>query len=176
MSLRPIARSTWRLRVPRRHYATSYKPPPFPTTPTCPNPTCTCSAMPELPPSLPIDYKTALNGTMAPYAEQVLICTGQEDWSSRIEDENSGDNMAAVLKKLVGRGSMYYTDVCPAIFQGRRGLLTVSSLCLTYPSQIPHFPQRYPRGRRFRIHPHTSSHHSNTSPSYLETPWVPFTS
>ncbi|TVY19633.1 Altered inheritance of mitochondria protein 32 [Lachnellula arida] len=101
MSLRPIVRLTWRLRVPRRHYAIPPKSPPFPTTPTCPNPTCTCSAMPELPPSLPIDYKTALNGTMPPYREQVLVCTGQEDWSSNIENENSGHNLAADLKKWI---------------------------------------------------------------------------
>jgi hypothetical protein len=44
---------------------------------------------------------------MAPYAEQVLICTGKDDWLSKIEDENSGDNLAADLKELLGRGGMY---------------------------------------------------------------------
>jgi hypothetical protein len=44
---------------------------------------------------------------MAPYAEQVLICTGQRDWKSRIEDENGGDNLAADLKELLGRGGIY---------------------------------------------------------------------
>jgi hypothetical protein len=48
---------------------------------------------------------------MAPYAEQVLICTGQSDWKSRIEDENDGDNLAADLKELLGRGGIY-SDVC----------------------------------------------------------------
>ena len=48
---------------------------------------------------------------MAAYAEQVVICTGQRDWKSRIEDENDGDNLSADLKELLGRGGMY-SDVC----------------------------------------------------------------
>lgn len=44
---------------------------------------------------------------MAAYAEQVLICTGKDDWMSRIEEENSGDNLAADLKELMGRGGVY---------------------------------------------------------------------
>lgn len=58
-----------------------------------------------------IDHSKPLNGTMAAYAEQVLICTGQRDWKSRIEDENGGDNLAADLKELLGRGGIY-SDVC----------------------------------------------------------------
>jgi hypothetical protein len=60
-----------------------------------------------MPDGLAIDHTKPLNGTMAPYAEQVLICTGKDDWSSRIEEENAGDNLAADLKELVGRGGMY---------------------------------------------------------------------
>ncbi len=44
---------------------------------------------------------------MAPYAEQVLICTGKDDWTSKIEEENSGDNLAADIKELVGRGGVF---------------------------------------------------------------------
>lgn len=44
---------------------------------------------------------------MAAYAEQVLICTGKDDWASKIEEENSGDNLAADIKELVGRGGVY---------------------------------------------------------------------
>ncbi|KAJ4348069.1 uncharacterized protein N0V89_009441 [Didymosphaeria variabile] len=42
---------------------------------------------------------------MAPYTEQVLICTGKDDWTSRIEDEEStsGDFVRA-LKGEIGRG------------------------------------------------------------------------
>ena len=44
---------------------------------------------------------------MSSYAEQVLVCTGRDDWSSRIEDERGGDNLAADLKELFGRGGTY---------------------------------------------------------------------
>lgn len=64
-----------------------------------------------MPEDLPIDHDKSLNGTMAAYAEQVLICTGKDDWTSRIEDENSGDNLAADVKELVGRGGRF-SDVC----------------------------------------------------------------
>jgi hypothetical protein len=73
-----------------------------------------------MPEGLDIDHSKPLNGTMAPYAEQVLICTGKDDWMSRIEEENSGDNLAADLKELMGRGGMY-SDVflyCSAHFGG----------------------------------------------------------
>ncbi|CZT49301.1 related to sucrose cleavage protein [Rhynchosporium secalis] len=63
--------------------------------------------MPSMPEGLPIDHSKPLNGTMAPYADQVLICTGKDDWLSRIEDENSGDNLAADIKELMGRGGVY---------------------------------------------------------------------
>ncbi len=67
--------------------------------------------MPALPEGLEIDHSKPLNGSMAPYSEQVLICTGKLDWKSRIEDENDGDNLAADLKELLGRGGIY-RDVC----------------------------------------------------------------
>jgi len=60
-----------------------------------------------MPEGLEIDYSKPLNGTMAAYAEQVLICTGKDDWTSRIEEENSGDNLAADIKELLGRGGTY---------------------------------------------------------------------
>ncbi|PBP19284.1 Sucraseferredoxin-like protein [Diplocarpon rosae] len=63
--------------------------------------------MPAMPAGLPIDRSKSLNETMAPYAQQVLICTGKDDWLSKIEDENSGDNLAADIKELIGRGGIY---------------------------------------------------------------------
>lgn len=60
-----------------------------------------------MPEGLPIDHKSPLNGVMAGYAEHVLVCTGQDDWLSRIEEESSGDNLAADLKELFGRGGIY---------------------------------------------------------------------
>jgi hypothetical protein len=47
--------------------------------------------------------------TIAPYSEHVLICTGKDDWSSRIEDEEglSGDFVRA-LKGVVGKGGRLF--------------------------------------------------------------------
>lgn len=63
-----------------------------------------------MPDGLEIDKAGKLNGLISNYAEQVLVCTGKDDWPSRIEDDNSGDNLAADLKELMGRGGVY-TDV-----------------------------------------------------------------
>ncbi|KAF6841287.1 Altered inheritance of mitochondria protein 32 [Colletotrichum musicola] len=82
-------------------------PLPFELVPTCPSPTCECVATPEMPEGLPIDHKSPLNGVVSAYAEQVLVCTGKDDWVSRIEEEDGGDNLAADLKELFGRGGTY---------------------------------------------------------------------
>ncbi len=104
------ARST--LIVPHRTLATAPKPPPFPTTPTCPAPTCPCAPTPQLPDGLEIDHTSPLNGAISSYAQHVLVCTGKDDWPSRIEEDNSGDNLAADLRELVGpRGK--FSDVRP---------------------------------------------------------------
>lgn len=60
-----------------------------------------------MPDGLDIDRKGKLNGLITSYKEQVLICTGKDDWPSRIEEDNSGDNLAADLKELFGRGGVY---------------------------------------------------------------------
>lgn len=96
--------------VQRRFIASRFKPPPpppFPTVQACPAPTCGCAEMPEMPEGLPIDHKSKLNGVMAGYAEHVLVCTGKDDWTSRIEEDSDGDNLAADLKELFGRGGTY---------------------------------------------------------------------
>ncbi|TQV91031.1 mitochondrial translation optimization protein (Mto1) [Cordyceps javanica] len=111
--LRQLTRQAWQSvnrtllppAVARRSFAS--KPPPLPTVPTCPSPTCGCAEMPAMPEGLEIDYKSPMNGVIAGYAEQVLICTGKDDWPSKIEEENSGDNLAADLKELFGRGGTY---------------------------------------------------------------------
>ncbi|KAB8299775.1 hypothetical protein EYC80_000027 [Monilinia laxa] len=67
---------------------------------------------------------------MVAYSEQVLICTGKSDWPSRIEEENSGDNLAADIKELIGRGGIYsdpYNNV----------LITSASFPSTIPSHRP---------------------------------------
>ncbi|KAH3008444.1 hypothetical protein KXW60_002081 [Aspergillus fumigatus] len=63
-----------------------------------------------MPEGLPIDFDQPLNGTMAAYTQQVVICTGQRDWESRIEDDGKGQSWGELvrgLKKLMGRGGRY---------------------------------------------------------------------
>ena len=80
-------------------------PAPFPVIESCPSPTCQCSPAPA---DLDIDREQSLNGTMAAYSEQVLVCTGREDWKSKIEDEEGehGD-FVRQLRTLLGRGGKF---------------------------------------------------------------------
>ena len=104
----PSFRSAFKTTPSLRPLAT--KTPPFPTTPTCPAPTCPCAPSPELPEEFPIDRKAPLNGLISNYAQHVLVCTGKEDWPSRIEEDNAGDNLVADLRELIGpRGK--FSDV-----------------------------------------------------------------
>ncbi|KAL2815894.1 Sucrase/ferredoxin-like-domain-containing protein [Aspergillus granulosus] len=85
-------------------------PPPFPVTKTCPNPNCSYPATPSIPEGLPLDNDHPLNGTMAAYAQQIVVCTGQRDWTSRIEDDGKGQSWGSLvrgLKGLMGRGGPY---------------------------------------------------------------------
>ncbi len=76
----------------------------IPYTDTCPSPTCECTA--TTPADLDIDRKSPLLNTVAAYAEQVVICTGQEDWASRIEnDEGETGDFVRGLKGVIGKGS-----------------------------------------------------------------------
>ncbi|KAK5993658.1 Altered inheritance of mitochondria 32-like protein [Cladobotryum mycophilum] len=102
------------------------RPPPFATVQACPSPTCGCAATPEMPEGLEIDAASPLNGVISGYAEQVLVCTGRDDWPSRIEEENAGDNLAADLKELFGRGGTYSDP-----------FHNVSVLNSSFPSSIP---------------------------------------
>lgn len=110
---RLLARRIWTRRAsaaPRRALATKSAAPPFPTIPTCPAPTCACAASPTLPSGFEIDRKAPLNGLIPNYAQHVLVCTGTDNWPSRIEEANGGDNLAADLRELVGpRGK--FSDV-----------------------------------------------------------------
>ena len=112
MTSRSLARtrklnpSSWLLFASSRRWLAT-TPPPFPTIASCPSPTCACAPAPELPEGLEIDSKTPLNGLISNYAQHVLICTGRSDWPSRIEEDKSGDNLAADLRELVGRGGVF---------------------------------------------------------------------
>lgn len=49
---------------------------------------------------------------MAPYAEQVLICTGKEDWTSNLEDDTGAvADFVKGVKRVIGRGGEKF-DVC----------------------------------------------------------------
>ena len=79
-------------------------PPPFPVINTCPSPTCSCAATPG---GLDIDHARPLSGTMPAYNQHVVICTGQDDWPSRIEDDTARGffaqrPLARLLKNQLG--------------------------------------------------------------------------
>lgn len=97
----PVQRRTFAQQ--RKRILIPTRAPDFPAVEQCPSPTCHCRPMPE---GLDIDRESPLNGTMAAYAEQVLISTGMHDWKSRIEeDEDAG--LVKELKALLGRGGKY---------------------------------------------------------------------
>ncbi|KAL2677062.1 hypothetical protein Neosp_010829 [[Neocosmospora] mangrovei] len=117
--------------APRRAFAHKARhrhppPPPFNTVATCPEPTCGCADTPAMPEGLPLDREGPLKAAIAGYAEQVLVCTDKSDWPSRIEEDNSGDNLAADLKELFGRGGTYSDP-----------FHNVSVLNSSFPSSIP---------------------------------------
>ena len=66
---------------------------------------------------------------MPPYAQHVVIRTGNNDWSSKIEDEpdtmgtdTGGVNFARELKRLVGRGGKFHDVGIRAISDPSRKL------------------------------------------------------
>ncbi|WYZ38747.1 hypothetical protein EsH8_III_000661 [Colletotrichum jinshuiense] len=159
----PLSPSS-RLEAPRRTFAAgaarpsssrprprpSAPPPPFEVVPTCPSPSCACAATPAMPEGLEIDHKSPLNGVVSAYAEQVLACTGKDDWTSRIEEENSGDNLAADLKELFGRGGTYsdpwhnisvLNSSFPSSVPKRSELQTTSAYLLPSFKYVPFLPR-----------------------------------
>ena len=59
-----------------------------------------------MPPGLDIDRELPLNGTMAAYAENILVSTGRSDWHSKIEDDG-GAVLVRQLRKYLLRGGKY---------------------------------------------------------------------
>lgn len=123
---KPSQNSVWSYRFPswsgiRRISQLPPSPTPsFPVLDTCPPPTCACGATPA---GLDIDQERSLSGTVAPYAQHVIINTGKFDWKSRIEDEE-GPNLARELKALLGPKGRFH-DV------GRRCHL-LNAACSSY--------------------------------------------
>lgn len=91
----------------KRSYASRidlpFTPPPVPVVEACPVPTCQCR---ETPAGLDIEREQNINGSMAAYAEQVLISTGRNDWTSRIENEDEAV-LVKQLKRFLGPGGKY---------------------------------------------------------------------
>ncbi|KAF2688515.1 hypothetical protein K458DRAFT_293568 [Lentithecium fluviatile CBS 122367] len=135
---------------------------PIPHTPICPSPTCTCS---PTPPNLDIDRKTPLLHTMASYSQHLLVCTGKDNWSSRIEDETtpSGDFVRGV-KGVIGKGGegfdpfnnvMLTASSFPSPESEGRGATTTTALL-------------FPAFKRILAIPHTSASYSALATAYLK--------
>ncbi|KAF1938485.1 hypothetical protein EJ02DRAFT_505414 [Clathrospora elynae] len=112
-------------------------------TQRCPAPTCECASTP---PDLDIDRKSPLLNTMASYSEHVVLCTGQGDWVSNIEqEEGETGGFVKGLKGVIGKGGVGFDPF-------NNILITASSLpksekpgattALLFPSfkRIPHIP------------------------------------
>ena len=96
--------------IARRSYASRIDIPfastPFPSIENCPSPTCQCR---ETPPDLDIEREQSLNGSMAAYAEQVLISTGRSDWKSKIEEDEDAHFVRQMKGFFGSKGK--YSDV-----------------------------------------------------------------
>lgn len=90
----------------------------------CPEPVCPCEPAPDL----DIDREGRLRGAFAPYSEQVLVCTGRDDWVSKVEDEERfGGDVIRGLKEGFGLGGKFrdvsfdyffsYPDPVPSVRQ-----------------------------------------------------------
>ncbi|KAH8888746.1 hypothetical protein GQ53DRAFT_748654 [Thozetella sp. PMI_491] len=156
MSFRPLVRAARTCASPafaaaqRRIASSKAKAPAFPTVQACPSPTCDCAATPDMPDGFEIDHKTLLNGLISSFAQQVLVCTGKDDWPSRIEEDNSGDNLAADLRELVGRGGVYndpfhnisvLNSSLPSSMPKRTELQTTSAYLLPSFKYVPFLPR-----------------------------------
>jgi hypothetical protein len=56
---------------------------------------------------LDIEREQGINGSMPAYAEQVLISTGKDDWTSRIEDDEEGGAFVQQIKSFLGKDGKY---------------------------------------------------------------------
>lgn len=86
-----------------------------------------------MPEGLEIEREQNINGSMAAYAEQVLISTGRSNWTSRIEDEDEGV-LVRQLKAFLGRNGKY-SDVSVYI-------LSVFKVYTDEKGNYPAVPQR----------------------------------
>lgn len=142
----------------------------------CPEPSCPC----EPPPELDIDRKGVLRGLFVPYNEHVLVCTGRDDWVSRVEDEEgvAGD-VVRRLKGDLGRKGQFHNVSLPPWLLYKPCCCCYSLPCRTRTrsleadktSRIATSPSwQPPSPARTRTRLSTSSPPSSTSPLYHQTP------
>ena len=87
----------------------------------CPKPSCPCAATPIL--TEPIDYTANIRESAPAVTQHIVICTGQSDWNSRIEeaseDDGSGQEVRLVkaLKARSGRKWISFS-VCLQLLGG----------------------------------------------------------
>ncbi|KAH7392963.1 Sucrase/ferredoxin-like-domain-containing protein [Pyrenochaeta sp. MPI-SDFR-AT-0127] len=147
------------IRIGRQFSATtSRRQSVIPYTQSCPSPTCECAAAP---PDLDIDRKAPLLNTMAAYSEQVIFCTGKEDWASNIEQEEgeTGDFVKG-LKGVVGRGGVGFDPF-------NNVLITASSLPRSETRNTT-TALLFPQFKRISSIPHTSEGFSDFATAYLK--------
>ncbi|KAF2855059.1 hypothetical protein T440DRAFT_440908 [Plenodomus tracheiphilus IPT5] len=147
------------IRIARQFSATTaHRQTTIPYTQTCPSPTCECAAMP---PDLDIDRKSSLLNTMAAYSEQVIVCTGKEDWVSNIEQEEgeTGDFVKG-LKGIIGKGGVGFDPFTNV-------LITASSLPK---SETPNTTTTllFPSFKKIHNIPHRPEAFSNFATAYLK--------
>ena len=81
---------------------------------------------------------------MAPYAEQVILCTGKEDWASNIEqEEGATGEFVSGLKSVIGKGAEGF------------------DVSASYNSTPPPYPQKPLHVKNLKLTPPPS--HSTTS-------------
>ncbi|KAF2128816.1 hypothetical protein P153DRAFT_423297 [Dothidotthia symphoricarpi CBS 119687] len=133
----------------------------IPVTQTCPSPTCACAATPA---DLDIDRAAPLLNTMAAYAQHVVVCTGKEDWSSNIEQEEGGTGeFVRGLKGVVGRGGEGFDPF-------NNILITASSLPTNNTPQNTTTTSAllFPAFKRIQAIPHDPSSLANFSSAFLK--------
>ncbi|KAL9007441.1 MAG: hypothetical protein Q9173_007289, partial [Seirophora scorigena] len=70
-------------------------------TPTTTTQDCDCST--QFPQGLQIDHRKPLINTVASYNQHIVIASGENDWPSRIEtDESAAGALAKALKDMIG--------------------------------------------------------------------------
>ncbi|KAF3000843.1 Leucyl-tRNA synthetase, mitochondrial [Curvularia kusanoi] len=100
---------------------------------------------------------------MAPYTEQVLLCTGKEDWTSNLEDDSGATaDFVKGLKSIIGKGGEAFDPFTNV-------LITASSLpASTQPDTTTAY--LLPSFLRLASIPHTRTSFTALATAYLKAP------